>query len=277
VWAATRSVGSETEGVITIRFNHIRKRKSRPIYLSHKTTTALSGRPRTPGFLRHSPIDAVEKVSHLSGADCHHAGGDGRPKEVAPLQSLPRAAGSPSSFAFVLRRQAKIRLGAIPCLRATSDTFAPAADVSAAILVLSSADQWRRCLPFAKISTRIDLLNLSAHLRSHASPIAPNNQGGPQRRRTYSPTYRRRSKDRNNRRACSWAEGPWPHSAIGTTRSTQHDPIHNFAHIDLALAVTMFGRVDQRFDRFRHARENTAANTLRGDLSQPALDEVQPR
>jgi hypothetical protein len=27
---------------------------------------------------------------------------------------------------------------------------------SATILVLSSADQWRRCLPLAKISTRID-------------------------------------------------------------------------------------------------------------------------
>ena len=27
-----------------------------------------------------------------------------------------------------------------------------------------------------------------------------------------------------------------------------HDPIHNFAHIDLALAATMFGRGNQRFD-----------------------------
>jgi hypothetical protein len=63
-------------------------------------------------------------------------------------------------------------------------TFAPAADVSGTILVLSSADQWRRGMPFAKISTRIDLLILSAHLRSHAAPIAPNNQGGRHRRHT---------------------------------------------------------------------------------------------
>jgi hypothetical protein len=39
-------------------------------------------------------------------------------------------------------------------------------------------------LPFVKISTRIDLLTLSAYLRSHASPIAPNNQGGRHRRDT---------------------------------------------------------------------------------------------
>jgi hypothetical protein len=32
---------------------------------------------RTPGFLRHSPIDAVEKVSHMSSADRHHAKGTG--------------------------------------------------------------------------------------------------------------------------------------------------------------------------------------------------------
>ena len=32
------------------------------------------------------------------------------------------------------------------------------APASARILVLSSGDQWRRCLPFAKISTRIDPL-----------------------------------------------------------------------------------------------------------------------
>jgi hypothetical protein len=93
-WAAARSAGSGPEGVITIRFNHIRNRKSCPVYLSHKTTTALSGRPRTPGFLRHSPIDAVEKVSHLSGADCHHADDGGRPKEAAPLQSLCEQAGA---------------------------------------------------------------------------------------------------------------------------------------------------------------------------------------
>ena len=45
-----------------------------------------------------------------------------------------------------------------------------------------SGDQWRRRLPFVKISARIDLLTLSAYLRSHASPIAPNNQGGRHRR-----------------------------------------------------------------------------------------------
>jgi hypothetical protein len=84
-WAAARSVGIRSGSIITIRFNHIRKQKSRPIYLSHQTTTALCSRPRTPGFLRHSPIDAVEKVSRLSGADRHHATGDGRPKEAAPL------------------------------------------------------------------------------------------------------------------------------------------------------------------------------------------------
>ncbi len=58
-------------------------------------------------------------------------------------------------FPLASLRKAKIRLGAIPCLRATSDTFAPAADVSARILALSSEDQWRRCFRFAKISTRI--------------------------------------------------------------------------------------------------------------------------
>ena len=62
----------------------------------------------------------------------------------------PGAVGSPSSFVLASRRHAKIRLGAIPCLSATADTLAPAADASARVLVLSSWDQWRRCLPFAK-------------------------------------------------------------------------------------------------------------------------------
>ena len=73
----------------------------------------------------------------------------------------PGAAGPPSSFPLASRRQAKIRLGSFPCLCATSDTFVSATDVSATILVLSSVDQWRRCFPFAKTSTRIDPLTSS--------------------------------------------------------------------------------------------------------------------
>jgi hypothetical protein len=126
--------------------------------------------------------DRAERGGSSAGALCCSAAvGHGAAKWTG---TKPGAAGSPSSFALASRRQAKIRLGAIPCLRATSDTFAPAADVSPTILVLSSGDQWRRRLPFAKISTRIDLLTLSAYLRSHASPIAPNNQGGRHRRDT---------------------------------------------------------------------------------------------
>jgi hypothetical protein len=36
---------------------------------------------RTPGFLRHAPVDFIEKISHLSGADRDNAvGGRGRPR-----------------------------------------------------------------------------------------------------------------------------------------------------------------------------------------------------
>jgi hypothetical protein len=82
----------------------------------------------------------------------------------------PGAAGSPSSFALASRRQAKIRLGEIPCLRATSDTFAPAPSVSATILALSSGNQWRRCLPLAKISTRIGPMTSNHNSQGHMLP-----------------------------------------------------------------------------------------------------------
>ena len=97
----------------------------------------------------------------------------------------PGAAGSPSSFALASRRQAKIRLGAIPCLRATSDTFAPAADVSARILVLSSGDQWRLLLPVRQNLNPHRPADLKPRSRSHASSISRIKQGGPHQRDTF--------------------------------------------------------------------------------------------
>jgi hypothetical protein len=64
--------------------------------------------------------------------------------------------GGPTAQAVVDRLgDLAFRRDAIPCLRATSATFAPAANVSATILAFSSADQWHRGLPLFKISTCI--------------------------------------------------------------------------------------------------------------------------
>ena len=53
---------------------------------------------------------------------------------------------------------------------------------------LSLGDQWRRCLPFAKISTRVDPVTSSLNSRSHASSISPINQGGLHQRDTERPS-----------------------------------------------------------------------------------------
>jgi hypothetical protein len=51
---------------------------------SHSSSCYL----RTPGLLRHPPIDPFEKIGHLSGADRHHTIGDRGPDEATPFQSL---------------------------------------------------------------------------------------------------------------------------------------------------------------------------------------------
>ena len=65
----------------------------------------------------------------------------------------------------------------------------------------------------------------------------------------YSPTCRRRSKDRNNRRACSGRKVLGHIAPLAPRAQHVHDPIHNFAHIDLALAATMFHSIQLLFGR----------------------------
>ena len=143
--------------------NHRRFRTS-STRQSASASTSVSTRTRLPSprSISIRPVlfaaDLAERGGSSTGALWCAAVGHGAAHWTG---TKPGAAGSPSSFALASRRQTKIRLGAIPCLRATSDTFAPATDVSARILVLSSGDQWRLCFPFAKTSTRIDPLTSS--------------------------------------------------------------------------------------------------------------------
>lgn len=97
------------------------------------------------------------------------------------IATKPRAAGAPSSYALAARRHAKSRPGAVPRWGATSDAFAPAANVSAPILALSSGNRWRRRSKPTEISTRIDQTASNRDSRPPASPILPQKQGGPRR------------------------------------------------------------------------------------------------
>src|SRR5208282_1069954 len=51
-----------------------------------------ASRLRSPGMLRHPPIDAFEQVAELCRCDCHHSIGRRRPDESATLQPLRKQA-----------------------------------------------------------------------------------------------------------------------------------------------------------------------------------------
>src|SRR5664279_730352 len=87
-WALARSEGSGSEGLVTIRFNHIRWQKSPsdrgPESISHRSSSRLW----TPSFLGHAPVDSGQKIRQLGYADRDDAVGHRRPQEVSPFQSL---------------------------------------------------------------------------------------------------------------------------------------------------------------------------------------------
>src|SRR5216683_587075 len=51
-----------------------------------------TSRFRPPGFLRHSPVDALEQITHLPGADRHHPVRRRRPNKAAAFQPLGESA-----------------------------------------------------------------------------------------------------------------------------------------------------------------------------------------
>jgi len=79
------------------------------------------------------------------------------------------AAGSPSSFALASRRHAKIRRGPIPCLRATSDTFPPAAKRLGDDPRLFIRGPMAPSLATAQNLNRIDQMT-SSHIQGHKLP-----------------------------------------------------------------------------------------------------------
>ena len=136
-----------------IRDRNHRLTKTSSTRPSASASTSASTRIRfpSPRSISIKPVffaaDRAERDNSSAGTLCSAGVARGAATSTG---TKPGAVGSPSSFVLASRRHAKIRLGAIPCLSATADTLAPAADASARVLVLSSWDQWRRCLPFAK-------------------------------------------------------------------------------------------------------------------------------
>lgn len=71
-------------------FHMERTSYSRPEIISKHSpesiSRALSNGLRTPGLLRHSPIDPVEQIGQLRGRDRHRAIGHRRPNKASALQ-----------------------------------------------------------------------------------------------------------------------------------------------------------------------------------------------
>jgi hypothetical protein len=68
--------------------NHIRCKKSRRISILSQKATASAGRLWTPGFPRHSPVDARQQVGELRNTDRDHTVRQRRPQKAAALQPL---------------------------------------------------------------------------------------------------------------------------------------------------------------------------------------------
>ena len=94
---------------------------------------------------------------------------DGKSEDVASWTGIRRGtAGIASPLTLASFRQAKISPRETPCLRATSETFAPGVKLSSMIRAFSSSDQRRRRSTPFKISTGTGVYPiLRTSLRSH--------------------------------------------------------------------------------------------------------------
>src|SRR5208282_275540 len=89
--ALARSVGSESSRLIGN--DGITSRCTCELTIvSWFTMPQSAGCLRSPGMLRHPPVDALEQVAELCRCDSHHSIGRRRPDEAATLQSLRKQA-----------------------------------------------------------------------------------------------------------------------------------------------------------------------------------------
>src|SRR5450432_3626189 len=93
-WAAARSVGSGSEGVVTATIQPDSRQKIALASRRESIRHASSGRLWPPGFLRHPPIDSGQKIRELSNADRYNAVRHRRPQKAPALQPLREQAGT---------------------------------------------------------------------------------------------------------------------------------------------------------------------------------------
>ena len=172
-----------------VRYRDHRRPKTSSTRPSASASTLASTQMRLPPprSISIKPIFRAAERTECGGvcavASCMTTRDDA---DVATWTGIRRGtAGAPSPSTLASRRQTKIRDRETPCLRATSETFAPGAKLSSVIRAFSSSDQRRRRSTPSKISTRIGVYTtLSTSLRSYSSPIKKNKQGGIRRMNT---------------------------------------------------------------------------------------------
>ena len=152
--------------------DHLRPKTSstRP---SASASTLASTRTRLPSPRSISIMPTFRPVDRTGGGGvCAKGAGrtlDGKDGDTASWTGIRRgAAGIASPSTLASFRQAKISPRETPCLRATSETFAPAVKLSSMIRAFSSSDQRRRRSTPFKISTGTGVyLILRTSLRSY--------------------------------------------------------------------------------------------------------------
>ena len=152
--------------------DHLRPKTSstRP---SASASTLASTRTRLPSPRSISIMPAFRPADRTGGSGvCAKGAGntlDGKGGDAASWTGIRRGTAGiaiPSTLASF--RQAKISPRETPCLRATSETFAPAVKLSSMIRAFSSSDQRRRRSTPFKISTGTGVYPiLRTSLRSH--------------------------------------------------------------------------------------------------------------
>jgi len=152
--------------------DHLRPKTSstRP---SASASTLASTRTRLPSPRSISITPAFRPADRTGGSGvCAKGAGntlDGKGGDAASWTGIRRGTARiaiPSTLASF--RQAKISPRETPCLRATSETFAPAVKLSSMIRAFSSSDQRRRRSTPFKISTGTGVYPiLRTSLRSH--------------------------------------------------------------------------------------------------------------